>query len=74
MVHEWTVDKTLEQCMKEEDKKKYKEKIYMVVEGVLEKIDDVPLDCKDFFPDDIYKCVFGNEIIDVRGKYVPPSV
>ena len=55
--------------MKEEDKKKYKVRIRMVTEGVLEKFDDVRLDCKDFLPDDIYICVFGNEIVDVHGKY-----
>ena len=55
--------------MKEEDKKKYKVRIRMVTEGVLEKFDDVCLDCKDFLSDDIYTCVFGNEIVDVHGKY-----
>ena len=46
----------------------------MVTEGVSEKFDDVRLDCKDFLSDDIYTCVFGNEIVDVHGEYTPSSV
>ena len=46
----------------------------MVTEGVSEKFDDVRLDCKDFLSDDIYACVFGNEIVDVHGEYASSSV
>ena len=60
--------------MKVEEKKTYKVRIHMVIDGVLEKFDDIALDCKDFQPDDIYTCVLGNEIIDVHGKYVPSSM
>ena len=60
--------------MKEEDKKKYKVRIRMVTEGVLENFDDVCLVCNDFLPDDIHTCVFGNEIVRVHGKYVPSLV
>ena len=60
--------------MRVEEKKKYKVRIRMVIDGVLEKFDDIALDCKDFQPDDIYTCVLGNEIVDVHGKYVPSSM
>ena len=46
----------------------------MVIDGVLEKFDDIALECKDFQPDDIYTCVLGNEIFDLHGKYVPSSM
>ena len=54
--------------------KKYKIRIHMVIDGVLEIFDDIALDCKDFQPDDIYTCVLGHEIVDVHGKDVPSSM
>ena len=46
----------------------------MVIDRVLEKFDDIALDCKDFQTDDIYTFVLGNEIVDVHVKYVPSSM
>ena len=43
----------------------------MVIDGVLEKFDDIALDSKDVQTDDINKCGLGNEIVDVHGKCVP---
>ena len=60
--------------MKVEENKKYKVRICMGIDGVLEKFDDIDLDCKDFHSYDIYKCVIENEIFDVHGKYVPSSM
>ena len=36
-----------------EEKKKYKVRIRMVIDGVSEKFEDIALDCKGFQPDDI---------------------
>ena len=60
--------------MKVEEKKKNKVRIRMVIDGVLEKFDDIALDCKYFQADDIYTFVLGNEIVDVHVKYVPSSM
>ena len=52
--------------MKVDEKKNYKVRICMVIDGMLETFDDIALDCKDFQPDDVYTCVLGNEIVDVH--------
>ena len=49
-------------------------RIRTVIDGALEKFDVIVLDCKDFQTDDIYTCALGNEIVDMRGKYVPSSM
>ena len=59
---------------KVEENKKYKVRIRMVIDGVLEKFDDIALDCKYVQSYDINKCGLGNEIFDVHGKYVPSSM
>ena len=38
------------------------------------EFDDIAPDFKDFQPDDIYTCVFGNEIVVVHENYVPSSM
>ena len=46
----------------------------MVIAGVLETFDVIALDYKYFQSDYIYKCVLGNEIVDVHVNYVPSSI
>ena len=44
----------------------------MITEGILNEFDDVPLDDDSFLTNQVYRVVFGNNIINVNGKYVPP--
>ena len=44
-----------------------------MIDGVLEKFDDIALDCKDF-SQVTYTCVLGNKIVDLHGKYIPSSM